>query len=127
MTAFALLSVFIGAGIGACLRYGLSVVLNPFFPAVPLGTLASNLLGAYLAGIAAAILLLRADLPQEYRLFLITGFLGGLTTFSSFSLEMVALLQSGRGVLALGAGAAHLGGSLALTLLGLWTVRAALA
>jgi CrcB protein len=126
MTIFALLSVFLGAGFGASLRYLLNLALNPLVPLVPMGTLAANLLGGYLAGAAAAFFLIRADLPQEYRLLVITGFLGGLTTFSAFSLEMVALLQSGRVPLALGAAATHLGGSLALTMLGAWTVRSLL-
>jgi CrcB protein len=126
MTIFALLGVFLGAGFGASLRYGLNLALNPLVPAVPMGTLASNLLGGYLAGAAAAYFFIRADLPQEYRLLVITGFLGGLTTFSAFSLEMVGLLQSGRFGLALGAASAHLGGSLAMTMLGAWTVRSVL-
>jgi CrcB protein len=90
LTAF--LTVFVGAGLGACLRYALGLGLNPLFPAVPLGTLASNLVGALLAGAIGAWLLMRTDLPSAYRLFAITGFLGGLTTFSSYSLEVVALL-----------------------------------
>ena len=127
MTLFALLSVFIGAGFGACLRYILGLGLNPMFPPVPLGTLAANLLGAYLAGAIASFLLLRTGYPDAMRLFLITGFLGGLTTFSSFSLEMVALLNGGRPALALAGAAAHLGGSLLLTFCGAWTTRALLA
>ncbi|MEN9704664.1 MAG: CrcB protein [Pseudomonadota bacterium] len=126
MTLFALISVFVGAGFGACLRYVLGLGLNPLFPPVPLGTLAANLLGAYLAGAIAAWLLLRTGYPDALRLFLITGFLGGLTTFSSFSLEMIALLGGGRTGLALLAAAAHLGGSLLLTVCGAWTVRALL-
>ena len=127
MTIFAFLSVFAGAGFGACLRYVLSLALNPLFPPVPMGTLASNLVGAYLAGAIATFFYLRMGFPDAYRLFLITGFLGGLTTFSSFSLEMVALLNSGRVLLALGAGVAHLAGSLALTMLGAWTARSVFA
>ena len=126
MTIFAFLSVFVGAGFGACLRYALNLALNPIFPPVPMGTLASNLLGAYLAGAAATFFLMRVGLPAEYRLLVITGFLGGLTTFSSFSLEMVALMGSGRLALATGTAALHLGGSLALTFLGAWTMRSAL-
>lgn len=126
MTLYALLSVFLGAGFGACLRYLLGLGLNPLFPPVPLGTLASNLLGAYLAGAIAAFLLVRTGYPDGLRLFLITGFLGGLTTFSSFSLEMVALLDGGKAGLAMGAAALHLGGSLLLTAAGAATVRALL-
>jgi fluoride exporter len=126
MTAIAFLSVFIGAGFGACLRYVLGLGLNALFPPVPMGTLASNLLGAFLAGVIATFFYLRIGFPDAYRLFLITGFLGGLTTFSSFSLEMVALLNSGRLLLAVGAGCLHLGGSLALTLAGAWMARSLL-
>lgn len=127
MTLYALLSVFFGAGFGACLRYVLGLGLNPLFPPVPLGTLASNLLGAYLAGVIATVFLMRTGYPDGLRLFLITGFLGGLTTFSSFSLEMVALLEGGKSALALGAGTLHLGGSLLLTAAGAATVRALMA
>lgn len=124
LTAF--LTVFVGAGLGACLRHALGLGLNPLFPAVPLGTLASNLVGAFLAGAIAAWLLMRTDLPSAYRLFAITGFMGGLTTFSSYSLEIVALLQAGRNALALGAASAHLVGSLVLAWLGGWMVRSVL-
>ena len=123
MTLSALLGVFIGAGLGACLRSALGLALNPVFPAVPLGTLGANLLGAYLAGAIATALLLRADLPDAYRLFAITGFMGGLTTFSSFSLEIMALFQQGRLALGLAATAAHLLGSLLLVWLGACTAR----
>ena len=126
MSLFAVLSVFVGAGFGATLRYLLGLGLNPLFPPVPLGTLTSNLLGGYLAGVIATVLLVRTGYPDAARLFLITGFLGGLTTFSSFSLEMVALLNGARPALALGAAAAHLGGSLLLTFAGAWTARALL-
>ncbi len=127
MTLYALLSVFLGAGFGACLRYLLGLGLNPLFPPVPLGTLAANLLGAYFAGAVATFLLMRTGYPDGLRLFLITGFLGGLTTFSSFSLEMVALLDGGKPMLAMSAAAVHLGGSLLLTVAGALTVRALLA
>ena len=125
VAAFAV--IFVGAGLGACLRHALGVALNPLFPAVPLGTLASNLVGALLAGAIAGWLLLRTDLPPAYRLFAITGFLGGLTTFSSYSLEVVALLEAGRTTLALAAAGAHLLGSLGLAWLGGWLARSALA
>jgi len=127
MTIFAFLSVFVGAGFGACLRYALNLALNPLFPPVQMGTLASNLIGAYFAGAIATFLYLRTGVPDAYRLFLITGFLGGLTTFSSFSLELVALLNAGRVLQAGGTAFLHLGGSLSLTLLGAWTARSVLA
>ncbi len=126
MSMTALISVFVGAGLGACLRYGLNLALNPLFPAVPMGTLSANLLGAYLAGAAATFFVLRTGLPPEYKLLVITGFLGGLTTFSSFSLEIMALLESGRGALALGTASAHVLGSLTLAFLGAWSVRSLL-
>lgn len=125
VAAFAV--IFVGAGLGACLRHALGLALNPLFPAVPLGTLASNLIGALLAGAIAGWLLLRTDLPPAYRLFAITGFLGGLTTFSSYSLEVVSLFEAGRSGLALAAASAHLLGSLGLAWLGGWLVRSALA
>jgi CrcB protein len=126
MTLYAIVAVFVGAGLGACLRYALNIALNPLFPDMPLGTLASNLIGGYLVGAAAAYFLLRTQLPPEYRLLVITGFLGGLTTFSAFSLEVVNLLQGDRPAMALLTVAAHVLGSLALTALGALSVRAAL-
>ncbi|MEP7314413.1 MAG: fluoride efflux transporter CrcB [Pseudomonadota bacterium] len=126
MTLYAIVAVFVGAGLGACLRYALNLALNPLFPHMPLGTLAANLIGGYLVGAAAAYFLLRTQLPPEYRLLVITGFLGGLTTFSAFSLEVVNLLQGDRPAMALLTVAAHVLGSLALTALGALSVRAAL-
>lgn len=120
---YPLLSVFVGAGLGACLRWGLGTVLNPLFPTVPLGTLASNLVGGYLVGIAIAYFTLRSSLPPEARLFVITGFLGGLTTFSTFSAEVVNLLSQAQFGWAIAAMSAHLAGSLTLTALGILTVR----
>lgn len=123
MALYPFLSVFIGAGLGACLRWGLGSLMNPLFPTLPLGTLAANLLGGYLVGFAVAYFALRSALPPEARLFVITGFLGGLTTFSTFSAEVVSLLsqsQFGWGLAAMGA---HLAGSFALTALGILTAR----
>jgi CrcB protein len=123
MLAWSLLSVFLGAGIGACLRWGLNLWLTPLMPAMPLGTLAANLVGGYLVGAAIAVFSLRPDLPPEARLFAITGFLGGLTTFSAFSAEVVdALLRGDVGWAVVGV-LAHVAGSLALTVLGLWSAR----
>jgi CrcB protein len=123
MLAGSLLSVFIGAGLGACLRWGLNLWLSPLLPAMPLGTLAANLVGGYFVGVALAVFALRPELPPEARLFVVTGFLGGLTTFSAFSAEVVdALLRGDVGWAAAGL-LAHVGGSLALTVLGLWSVR----
>ena len=116
--------VFVGGGLGACLRWGLSLALNPVSHVVPLGTLTVNLLGGYLIGVAAAFLTLRHSLPPELRLFAVTGLLGGFTTFSAFSNEVVSLVAEGYPGWAAVTAAAHLFGSLALTALGIFTVRA---
>jgi|SRR6185503_4932 len=115
--------VFIGGGIGACLRWGLALLLNPVSHVVPLGTLAANLIGGYLVGVAAALFALKGGLPPELRLFAITGVLGGFTTFSAFSNEVVSMLAEGRPGWATLTAAAHLFGSLALTAVGIATVR----
>jgi len=117
------ISVFVGAGLGALLRWWLSLALNPYFTEVPLGTLASNLIGGFLVGVVVAYLSIKSDLSPEVRLFLITGFMGGLTTFSSFSAEVVTMLVRGQPGWALATVGMHLFGSLALTALGMMTVR----
>jgi fluoride exporter len=117
-------AVGVGAALGAWLRWWLGLRLNPLFPTVPLGTLASNLIGGYLVGVAVAFFAQNQGLAPEWRLFAITGFLGGLTTFSTFSAEVVTLLSRGQVAWAIGTAAAHLAGSLALTALGIATVRA---
>ena len=91
---------------------------------IPLGTLLSNLVGGYLIGIAIAFFGNNPNLSPEWKLFVITGFLGGLTTFSSFSAEVVALMQRGELTWALGTALLHLIGSLALTFLGILTYQA---
>jgi CrcB protein len=114
-----------GAAFGAWLRWWLGLRLNPLFPTVPLGTLAANLIGGYLVGVAVGIFAqYQGGLAPEWRLFTITGFLGGLTTFSTFSAEVVALLSQGELQWAIATAAAHLAGSLVLTALGMATVRA---
>lgn len=117
----AVLAVSAGAALGALLRWLLGLALNAVFPALPLGTLAANLLGGYLVGLAVGLFALQADWPAEWRLFVITGFLGGLTTFSTFSLEVVNALQQGRLGWAAATAGVHLAGSLALTFAGLAT------
>lgn len=120
---YSLLSIFIGAGLGALLRWGLSLGLNAVFPTIPLGTLAANLIGGYLIGVAAVIFAAKAGLPPEWRLFVITGFMGGLTTFSTFSAEVVTLASQAQFGWALAAAGLHLFGSFSLTALGMWTAR----
>lgn len=117
------LAIGLGAMLGAWLRYGLGLWLNPVFAAIPLGTLAANLIGGYLVGVAAAVFHINVELPSELKLFFITGFLGALTTFSTFSVEVVHLIQNARYSLALGAASLHLFGSLALTGLGIFTIH----
>ena len=116
-------AVGIGAAIGAWLRWGFSVIWNALNPALPYGTLAANLLGGYLIGLAVGFFDSHPGLPPEWRLLAITGFLGGLTTFSTFSSEALANLMSGDYGWALLHVASHLGGSLLLAGLGLWTYR----
>lgn len=116
--------IAVGAALGALLRWLLGLGLNALFPAVPPGTLAANLIGAYLVGLAFPLLRDHPDWGAAWALFVVTGFLGGLTTFSSFSLEVALLLQQGRMLLAAAAMAAHVLGTLALTLAGFATVAA---
>ena len=113
-----------GAACGAWLRWGLSAWLNARLPKFPLGTLASNLIGGYLVGFAVAYLLVRHDLSPEWRLFVITGLLGGLTTFSTFSAEVTEHLMRGDYVAGIALAALHLVGSLLLTAAGVATYRA---
>jgi CrcB protein len=117
----AILAVSLGAALGALLRWGLGVGLNHVFPSLPPGTLVANLLGGYLIGLAVALFALRPEWPAEWRLFAITGFLGGLTTFSTFSAEVVQALQAGRTGWAMATVATHLAGSLLLTMAGMAT------
>ena len=124
MTAAAIAAVGIGAALGAWLRWMLSTWFNPVAPALPLGTLGSNLIGGYLVGVAVAFFAVHASIAPEWRLLCITGFLGGLTTFSTFSAESVQLLMAAHYGAALLHTASHLFGSLAATFLGLLTYRA---
>lgn len=117
------LAVSAGASLGAILRWLLAVRLNPSWPALPLGTLAANLIGGYAIGLVLGWLDSRPGAPPELRLFLVTGVLGGLTTFSTFSAEVVTHLHAGRLGSAFVLAGAHLAGSLALTALGLATFR----
>lgn len=104
-----------GAALGALLRWQLSAWLNPSHSGVPPGTLAANLIGGYLVGVAVAWFAQHPDISPAWRLFAITGFLGGLTTFSTFSAEVVGLLQQGRVGMAVVTSGLHLFGSLVAT------------
>lgn len=115
--------VGLGAAFGAWLRWLLGLWLNPLFVSIPLGTLAANLLGAYLVGAAVMLFHINTSLPPELRLFLVTGFLGGLTTFSTFSAEVVALIRVDAWALAATAASVHLFGSLLMTGLGIYTIQ----
>jgi fluoride exporter len=117
------IAVCVGASLGALLRWWLGSQLNNLFPAIPPGTLAANLVGGYVVGIAIAFFATYSAIAPEWRLLIITGFCGGLTTFSTFSAELVTLLQQGRSLWAFGAAAAHLGGSVLMTLAGIGTVN----
>jgi CrcB protein len=116
-----ILAISAGASLGAVLRWLLGSSLNALFPAIPPGTLVANLIGGYLIGLAVAFFGQHAGLAPEWRLFVITGFLGGLTTFSTFSAEVTGLLQQGRLVWAGLAISTHVIGSLIMTLLGMAT------
>ena len=116
-------AVGIGAAVGAWLRWGLSLAFNARIESLPLGTLAANLIGGYLIGIAVALFQDMPQLAPEWRLLLVTGFLGGLTTFSTFSAEAVVLLQRGAYGWALLHSGVHLLGSVALCIAGFATWR----
>ena len=112
------LAICIGASLGALARWGLGLWLTPG-GVLPWGTLAANLIGGYLIGVAIAAFQAMPQLDPVWRLLLITGFLGGLTTFSSFSAEVVEFLMAGRYGLALLTAGLHVLGSLGMTVLGL--------
>ena len=115
-------AISLGAALGALLRWWLGTRLNATLPSLPLGTLAANLIGGYVVGVGIAFFAAFAAVSPEWRLFVVTGFCGGLTTFSTFSAEIVTLLQQGRMVWACAAVAAHLFGSLLMTFAGIGTV-----
>ncbi len=117
---FAVVAICMGASAGALARWGLGLWLSPG-GVIPWGTLAANLIGGYLIGICVAVFQALPQLDPVWRLALVTGFLGGLTTFSSFSAEVVALLLQQRYALALGTAGIHVAGSLLLTVAGIWT------
>ncbi len=112
-------AVSVGATVGALLRWVLGLKFDGLYPDIPPGTVLANFIGAYIIGVAIAYFATAPAIPGEWRLLIITGFCGGLTTFSTFSAEIVALLQQGRAVAAGGAVAAHVVGSVVMTFLGI--------
>ena len=114
-----LIIIAVGASLGAWLRWLLGMKLNALFPTIPPGTVVANMVGGYIIGLAIAFLAASPTLSPEWRLLIITGFCGGLTTFSTFSAETVALIQEGRLLWALGSISLHVLGSLAMTAAGL--------
>lgn len=123
MTGTGFLAVGIGAALGAWLRWGLAVLLNARFPALPPGTLAANILGGFLIGVAMEGFSRHLGLSPELRLLAVTGFLGGLTTFSTFSAEVVDALLRGHYLWSFAIAASHLVGSLLATVAGIALVR----
>lgn len=117
-------AIFCGAGLGALLRAGFNLATVGLASTLPLGTFISNMVGGYMVGIAVAFFGNNPSLSPEWKLFVITGFLGGLTTFSSFSAEVVGFMQRGEVTWALGTALLHLVGSLTLTFLGILTYQA---
>lgn len=124
LSALNFVAVGAGAALGAWVRWLLGMALNPLFIALPLGTLAANVIGGYLVGVAVGLFHLNAHFPLAWKLFAITGFLGGLTTFSTFSAEVVERLLAGQPAWAIGLATVHFAGSLTATYLGLLTVGA---
>ena len=126
MTMQSFAAVGLGAAIGAWLRWALGALLNPVFPTLPLGTLAANLLGGFVMGVAMALFDHSEALAPEVRLFVATGFLGGLTTFSTFSAETATLVTRGELGWSAAIVAVHVVGSVALTLAGMALAQIAL-
>ncbi len=117
----ALFAIALGSALGGIARWALGLRLNSVFESVPLGTLSANLIAGYVVGLAMAFFAQAPGLSPEWRLLIITGFCGGLSTFSTFSAEVVGLLQRGQWAWAAGAVSIHVLGSLAATLAGIGT------
>jgi fluoride exporter len=118
-----IVAVGVGAAAGALLRWWISARLNSHFPSLPPGTLLANLSGGFIIGAAIAFFASYGAIAPEWRMLIITGFCGGLTTFSTFSAEIVMLLRDGRVAWACGEAAVHLGGSVLMTVAGIATVE----
>ena len=118
------IAVGLGAAIGAWARWGLSAWLNPRFMLFPMGTFLANAVGGFLVGLAVAYFVERPELSPLWRLFAVTGFLGGLTTFSTYSAEVIGLIERNEMMWALAVATAHLLVSLLLTAAGIWIYRA---
>jgi fluoride exporter len=123
VTWLGFLAVGVGAALGAWARWGLGILFNPVFPTLPLGTLAANLTGGLLIGITMGMLSHFESLPPEMRLLVVTGFLGAMTTFSTFSAETVSLIARQQWGWAAALIFAHLAGSLLMTLAGIGAAR----
>ena len=115
-------AISVGASLGALLRWWFGTQLNSLFPTIPPGTVVANLVGGYIIGLAVAFFATFPAMSPEWRLFVVTGFCGGLTTFSTFSAEIVTLLQQGRLSWAVAAAAVHLAGSIVMTFAGIATM-----
>ncbi|MBK7648517.1 MAG: fluoride efflux transporter CrcB [Betaproteobacteria bacterium] len=124
LSALNFVAIGLGAAFGAWSRWLLGLALNPLLVALPIGTLVANVLGGYLIGVAVGVFHINTHFPLAWKLFAITGFLGGLTTFSTFSAEVVERLLAGQPAWAIGLASVHLAGSLTATYLGLLTVGA---
>jgi CrcB protein len=122
-TPFHFVAIAVGAALGAWLRWLLALWLNRYADTIPWGTFTANMIGGYLIGLVLGVVAANPEWPPFWRLFIVTGFLGGLTTFSAFSAETVAFLEEGRLAMAAIYSAVSLAGSLILTLLGLYTAR----
>lgn len=120
---YSVLAISLGAAFGATSRWLLGLGLNSLFPTIPPGTLLANMLGGYIIGLALTFFAANPDLPPEWKLFVVTGFLGALTTFSTFSAEVTSLLQQGKLGWACCAVGVHVVGSLCMTLLGMGTMH----
>jgi fluoride exporter len=123
LTTMNFFAVAVGAVMGAWLRWTLSLWLNRHAEALPWGTFAANMLGGYLVGLVLGLVAANPEWPPFWRLLIVTGFLGGLTTFSTFSAETIAFIEEGRLGMAVSYAGLSLAGSLVLTFLGLLTAQ----